>query len=479
LDEKFDESHRARVVEKAVNRLDLDQLRQIYMGVGSPANPPELMLKMVLFEYLEGRTSPAQWCRDATVHDALKWLGRGLQPSRSAWYAFRDRMDKGIEALNDDQIRQAVQEGLAAPVEAAQDGTTFRSQASRHRAVNQETLENRRAKVDAAIAADEHQMPPPAPPPSWMPATPRGRLDLQRRMERARQRLRAELQENRQKPKDRRRLDKNIVVSLTDPDAIFARDKEKTFCFLYTAQFMVDSTSLLVLGYSVSADNTDVGTLPPMIDKVQSLIGGTLRRVNVDAGYTSLLDLIDYHDRNIDVLGPVQSNSFTGKKQQAKSTQQINKADFLWLDDEQTFQCPEGHKLFWESRERIDRHAGRHVTCNRYRCPPEFCCGCLQNDRCTKNPTRGRTVRRLEREELIDAQKAKMQCADNKAAYRTRGQTIERPFADAKGHRNFGKLHGRELSRARAEVGLLVLAQNMLTLERLRKIAPCPQEQTT
>ena len=86
-------------------------------------------------------------------------------------------------------------------------------------------------------------------------------------------------------------------------------------------------------------------------------------------------------------------------------------------------------------------------------------------------------MRRFAREELIEAQQLKMECEKNKAAYRKRGQTIERPFADAKGHRGFGRLHGRGLSRARTEVGLLVLAQNLLTLNRLRKNAQTPEKQ--
>jgi len=477
LGEKFDDKQIARFIENEVNQLGTEELRRIYVGVGSAAYPPELMLKMALFEYLEGRASPAQWHRDAPVHDALKWLGRGLCPSRSACYAFRDRLDKVIQELHQKVVRQTVEQGLAAPVEAAQDGTTFRSQASRHRAFNQDTLHNRRAKLDAAIAADDDQAPPPDPQPKWMPLTPQGRLDLQDRMENAQQRLAAEWQKNGEKPQKERRLEKNIVVSLTDPDACFARDKEKTFCFLYTAQFLVDADSLLVLGYSVSPENTDVGTLPPMIDQVQPLVGETLKRVSVDAGYTSLLDLIDCHARHIDLLGPVQSNSFTTKKQSPHASQPISKADFVWLENEQTYQCPQGHKLFREFRERIKRHAGRHVIGYCYRCPAEFCTACPLKDRCTKNPDKGRTVRRMEREDLIEAQHAKMQREDNKAIYRKRGQTVERPFADAKGHRNFSRLHGRGLSRATAEVGLLVLAQNILTVQRRRKNAATPEKQ--
>ena len=117
-DDPFEQNHHARIVEDAVNRLDAEKLKEPYRGVGSLAYPPDLMLKSVLFEYLRGRTSPAQWHRDAKEHDALKWLGRGIQPSRSAWYEFRDRMDRVIHDLNDDMVRDAVQEGLAAPGDA-------------------------------------------------------------------------------------------------------------------------------------------------------------------------------------------------------------------------------------------------------------------------------------------------------------------------------------------------------------------------
>lgn len=82
---------------------------------------------------------------------------------RSAWRAFRDQVEKIIQELNQKLIRQGVGQGLAAPIEAAQDGTTFRSQASHHRTFNHETLGKRKAKLAAAVAADDAQEPPPAP----------------------------------------------------------------------------------------------------------------------------------------------------------------------------------------------------------------------------------------------------------------------------------------------------------------------------
>lgn len=467
-----------------VNQLGPKKLRAIYRGVGSPAHPPELVLKMVLFEYLQGRSSPAQWHRDASEHDAMKWLGRGVQPSRSAWYGFRDRMEKIIHELNDDLICSAVAEGLICPQEAAQDGTTFRSNGSRHRGMNQKTLEKRMAILQAAIQSDVDNQPLQAEAPKWMPPTVDGRSGLYERMLTAEEVLRQRLAENAKKPKKSRREEKNIVVSLTDPEAPFARDKEKTFCFLYTTQFMVDASSLMVLGYSVAAENTDVGTLAPVIDHVQELIGGTLQQVSADAGYTSVLDLQDCADRNINLIAPVQQNSFTEQKQieesqspSSKSLPQIHRDEFRWLEEEQTYQCPQGHRLEYQYLERVTKHGGRKVVTRRYRCSPTHCTACPIASRCAKNPQNGRTITRMDGQELIDAQREKMKQEEIKSIYRMRGQTIERAFGDAKSHRSFGRFHGRGLSRARPEVGLLVMAQNMLTLHRLQTKAKNTEKQ--
>jgi hypothetical protein len=256
------------------------------------------------------------WIKKTYSSTARKKTGRRFRDHRSA------RPQSAAPARLSAKCNPNCQ-GMAAPVDAAQDGTTFRSSASRHQAFHQETLQNRKAKLDAAVQADQQPTPAPEPQPKWMPKTAAGRLDLQTRMEIAQQHLAVKLRENQQKPRSKRRLEKHIVVSLTDPQAPFARDKEKTFCFLYTTQFLVDADSLLVLNYSVAAENTDVGTLAPMIDHTQELIDGTLRRVSVDAGYTSLLDLIDCRDRHIDLLGPVQSNWFTNFKRNSGATQVV------------------------------------------------------------------------------------------------------------------------------------------------------------
>ena len=58
-----------------------------------------------------------------------------------------------------------------------------------------------------------------------------------------------------------------------------------------------------------------------------------------------------------------------------------------------------------------------------------------------------------------------MQTPEAKAIYRQRSQTVELRFADAKAHRGLRRFSGRGLTRVRIEVGLMVLAHNLLVVQ--------------
>jgi hypothetical protein len=69
----------------------------------------------------------------------------------------------------------------------------------------------------------------------------------------------------------------------------------------------------------------------------------------------------------------------------------------------------------------------------------------------------------------LGAQKEKMDSEAGRLSDKTRKSQVERQFADSKLHRDATRLHCRGLRRAKTETGLLVLAQNALTLHNLEK----------
>lgn len=472
IDEKLEPGNLARVVERQVNQLDREVVDSLYCGVGRLAYDPIALLKMVLYQYLKGRQSPATWYEEAKLNEAMQWLGRGYQPGRRTWYEFRDRIGGAVEQLHEQLIQEAIAQGHVDPTIGAQDGTTVAACASRHRMVNRVQLRKRQKLLAMVIDGSLEQA---ETWPKWVPPTDIGRRGLAQRMVVALEVLGDRIAANETKSSEKRKDPDKIQVSLTDPVAPLGRDKLKVYRPLYTLQFVVHPHCHLTLSYACYAAATDAGTLAPMIDKTQRIVGGRLETVMADGAYCSILDLRDAQERNIDLLAPVPANDSTNKRKSISGERQIPRSKFTYDATNNSYTCPAGHNMPFKERHRKTRRGGQTLDQYRYQCPEDHCQACPLASRCMAGG-KARTVRRMEGEELLEAQRLRMQQDDAKAIYALRGQAVERSFGDAKGNRRLERFHGRGLWRARTETGLLVLAQNLQLLDRIQRTKENPRE---
>ena len=462
IEDSLPADHRARAIDEAVDQLDLALLFASYLGVGSKAHRPDLMLKIALYEIQTGHHSPDQWAKDTCDRRCLQWLGLGIAPSRSRWYAFRDRVGPLLETFHRQILEGAVAQGLTTASRGSLDGTLIAAHASRHRLVNLSRLRRRLEELDRVIAADKTRQDP-GPIPGWMARHPATRQRQRYRFREAQRKLLKEHARNARRPRDQRQDAEKIVISTSDFQAALGRDKEKVFRPLYNLQVVQDTESPLVLGYELFAQATDAGTLMPLRQRAHDLTGIWLKEILADAGYASALDLFDCAQADVQLYAPYQENDRTEQRRAQRPQRQIPKSEFVWQAQEQVYVCPQGHRLTRISQETRERAEGRTVEVRTYRCPKEHCQQCPLARRCTSS-AKGRTIKRNEHEDLIVAHQAKMQTPEAKAIYRKRGQTVELRFADAKAHRGLRRFSGRGLERVRIEVGLCVLAHNLLVV---------------
>jgi transposase len=463
IEDSLAADHLARAIDEAVDQLDLTALFAAYLGVGSKAHRPDLFLKIVLYEIQIGRHSPDQWAEDVRDRRSLQWLGLGIAPSRTRCYAFRDRLAPLLDVLIRQALESAVMRGITTARRGSLDGTLIAANASRHRLVNRSRLERRLAELDRVLAADKTGQDPGAIP-AWMARSPARRRRQRHRFAAARRELLKHHDENARRSRDKRQEPEKIVISISDSEAALGRDKEKVFRPLYNLQVVQDLESPLILGYEVLAQATDAGTLMPLRQRVRDLTGIWLERLLADAGYSAALDLFDCAGAGLDLYAPYQENDRTEQKRSKRPHRQISKGEFVWLAEEQAYQCPQGHRLTRIGQETRARGEGRTLEVTTYRCAKEHCRECPLAGRCTGSAN-GRTIKRHEHEDLIVKHQAKMQTPEAKAIYRQRCQTVELRFADTKTHRGLRRFRSRGLKRVRIEAGLLVLSHNLLVVQ--------------
>jgi hypothetical protein len=471
-DRQVPADHPARAVVEAMKHLDLTPLFDLYIGTGSPPIRPDLMLAIALIEIRWGRSRPCQWFRDARENMVIQWAGFGIRPSRTCWYDFADRIAPLLEQWNAAVLQLARQRGVTQAERMSLDGTAVAANASRHRLVNEATVEQRLTELTIACQADATiQLPPTVP--TWMAKNPATREKQRRRYQRARERL-IELHavNNRQDPKRRRKPEK-IVVSASDPEAALGRDKHNVFRPLYNVQLVRDLDSQLCLGYHVFAQPTDAGTFGPMLERIANWTGVKPKAVLVDATYVTACNLAICDQAGILLYGPWQENDFSQKKKkQVAKPRPIGKEHFTWVPEQNMYRCPEGHPMPWIGHQKRRQSDGQINVVHSYRCSPQHCRTCPRQAACSANPNRGRAVKRSEHEALVEAHRARMGTAEAKTLYRLRCQTVELGFADFKQHRSMRQFSGRGRSRAQRQVGLTVLVHNLLVVHRAK---PPPQ----
>lgn len=362
IDATLASDHHARWLRTVVAHLDLTAFRLSYAGYGSLAYPVELLIAFVLFLYSQGVLTPAAWARRAGCDDECKWLLRGLRPSRSQLYTFRDRVEPFLDDWHKQLIAWAVLEGITKATRGSLDGTFVAALASRFQLMSVRRVDRRLLLLQLLVGLEgEHAAngdlavllaPAPAllgplwllffvllyvgctPPlelvqmllsllalrellnleegkpwqlPVWVPPTPVGRKRVLVRYENAQQRLEqrlAPLLEKKKLSKKDEQTIKHLKVSLTDPDAALGWDKLGTFRPLYNVPLVQATDTNLTLAWDVVAQSNDEGLVIPMMEKTKEQLGHYLNEMLVDGAFVSVGEVVWCESKGIIPYSP-------------------------------------------------------------------------------------------------------------------------------------------------------------------------------
>lgn len=239
---------------------------------------------------------------------------------------------------------------------------------------------------------------------------------------------------------------------------------------LYNAQLVADLDSELILGYEVFAQPNDNGLLPIMLKRTAPLLGHKLQRALVDAGYTGGQELTLAEQAGVAILGPCAGQSSDAKK--AKSPpKQLPKSAFTYDAERDVYVCPQGQTLACVGQSAQKRSSVELVVVQQYRAPQGACQACPRQQECCPKSKQGRSLSRSEHEGAIDRLRERLSQPENKEQYKQRAATVERRFGDGKEQRGLERVSGRGLQKARIQLGLTVLQNNLRVLGRAMETA--------
>jgi hypothetical protein len=236
-----------------------------------------------------------------------------------------------------------------------------------------------------------------------------------------------------------------------------------------------DIDSPFIVGYDTLARSSGAGALVLLLRRTEQLLGRQPEALLVDSGYVTALDLADAHARGVDLYGPWKENDYPAGA--APAPKPWGKEMFAWDPTRREFHCPQGQALRLKGVQNRPRSRQRTERLELYQAEPAACAACPQKGRCCPRSRTGRYLHRSEHEELIEGHRQKMATPQAKELYKQRRQTVEPSFGDSKQHRDFRRVPGRGLDKAKGQTGLTVLAHNLwhfvkgiLGLDRSKKV---------
>lgn len=329
LREWLPEEHIAYFISEVVEVLDLNAFYAPYQGDGRRKMPyePSMMLKVLIYAYVSGVFSSRKIARKLQEDVAFRVLAAGNFPKHRTICEFRKRHLQDFKALFMQLVQVARQAGLVSLGTLAVDGTKVRANASKHKAMSYQRMqqEERRLseEIDAmcgrADQADEAED-------KRYGADRRGDElpeELQHRESRlekiraAKARLEAEQRaadeargrhpdDDRRPPGGRGRYKRDFGVpddkaqsNFTDPESRIMKTADG-YQQCYNGQLAVDEDFQVIVANELTANASDQGVMLGLIDQVEGTLQASPGCVLADAGYRKEDDFVELERREID-----------------------------------------------------------------------------------------------------------------------------------------------------------------------------------
>lgn len=232
-------------------------------------------------------------------------------------------------------------------------------------------------------------------------------------------------------------------ISLTDSDARSMKTRGQGIVG-YNAQTAVDTTNHLIVAVDVTNVGSDRSALLPTAQLAQEAMATDSLSVVADRGYFSGAQILGCAEEGILTTIPKSNTSSSPSKQQ------YDKRYFIYIPEDDEYQCPAGERLQWRMRiEQGGLQVDKYWTSN--------CTNCPIKSSCTDGTER--RITRWEHEELVEEMQERL---DSDPAYmRARRQTVEHPFGTIKLWMGSAHFLMKGLHNVNTEMSLHTLSYNM------------------
>jgi transposase len=362
LDELLPDDHRARIVWRVVESLDLAAFTAVIAARGSepgrPATDPLILIAIWLYAVLDGIGSGREIDRLRECHDAYRWLAGGVSLNYHTLNDFRVGHEKALDDLFAQILAVLVKQGLVDVTRVAQDGIRVRANAGSNTFRRESTLEKLLEEAKAHVQALKSQNDP-----ALSAQQQAKRLaDAQDRESRLTEALRQlpALREAQEESRKRSGAEKRETrVSTSDPDARVMKMANGGFNPAYNVQLATDTASRAIVGVDVVNEGSDGQQAAPMREQIQERTGRQVKEHLVDGGYAKLEPIDAAETSGVKMYAPVNAPRTPDADPHARKPRDTD-ATFAWRQRMATDEAKQIYKQRGSTIETINGDLAQH-----------------------------------------------------------------------------------------------------------------------
>jgi transposase len=483
LDELIGADHPVRIVNQVLEKIDIEPLLKKYNGGGASSFHPRMLLKVLVFAYINNNYSSRK------IEAALKeniyymWLSGMNQPDHNTINRFRsDRLKEVLRQVFTQVVLLLSEEGLLNIKELYTDGTKIEAGANRYTFVWGKAIKTSRERIKKQldelwqyaqnIAAAEL----PDTDPSGFDKIDADKVEktieqinealkdkpVARQVKQKLNYAKNNWADNLKKYEEQEKiLGERNSYSKTDQDATFMRMKEDHMLngqLKPAYNLQISSNNQYIVNYSLHQTTTDTTTLQSHTEIYKEQYNTTPDCITTDAGYGSEQNYQYLMDNQIENY--VKYNYFDKDQSSKKDKKHPFTTDTLYYNKEKDYYvCPMGQHM---------KHIGTHQTKTKTGFVQTV--HCYQATNCNGCPLRGvchkaKGNRRIEVNHSLNAYKEQVRKNLNseQGIYhrKKRPCDVEPVFASIKNNHYFKRFMLRTKPKTEIEAGLLALAHNL------------------
>jgi len=451
------DDHECYLYNDIFQQLDTSSLESKYSTRGQNAYHPKLIVSILIYSYSQGVFSSRQIERRCNEDLSFMYIAGMNCPNFRVLSDFRKNNSDFFHECFKQSVMLAMELGLASLGHVSLDGSKFKANTSKHKAMSHARLEEKEKELMAEIDSliEKASKCDEAEDNEYKEKTgyeiPE---DLKFKEERlAKIKSAKEALEKREEEKNPgKEIEGKKQISFADTDACIM-GKKGNFEYQYNGQISVDADNQIIVGQHLSQNANDKKEVEPAIKNIEETTGTLPAKFSADNGYMSGDNLDTLEESDLDAYVATDKGEKKNKIPLDESNRKLTKADFTYSEQDDCFTCPGGQTLILKSKSKDGKKT--------YQGAAEVCAECDYKKRCCKSDKgQARTINTDDKEPLRQRMNEKMESESSKEIYKKRKVIVEPVFGQIKniGFRGFS-VRGHE--KTSGEFSLVCAVHNI------------------